>query len=188
MSTDVEEAKDPEVNIAGGDRQKSYGKGLELPKTYVRCGRCSVAYALQPEDLGTRGKGRRVECTVCAHSWYQSRDRLFDLSDGFELLDFPKNDLERINKNIEAGRSPDFTGVAKFYVGNLDYHCSEEDLFDAFKDAGDVGDVSLITDDTGRSRGFAFVTMVTEEDGKKALELDGAEVMGRRISVRPPNN
>lgn len=190
MSTVEETASSPsEINVAKGERQKLYGESLDMPKTYVRCGRCGAAYALQADDLGTRGKGRRVECSVCSHSWFQARDRLFNLSDGYELADFPATDLARIAKNIEAGRSPDFVGVAKFYVGNLSYDVTEEELHEAFSKAGEVGDVSIITDnETGRSRGFAFVTMFTEEDGKKALELDGSEVRGRTISVRPPNN
>ena len=49
-----------DVDIANGDRQKLYGKGLDLPETYVMCGRCKTAYALQADDLGTRGKGRYV--------------------------------------------------------------------------------------------------------------------------------
>lgn len=194
MST-VEAAAEGDASPPSGDdqamgaRQKLYGVSVDMPNTYVRCGRCSAAYALTPEDLGTKGKGRRVECSVCSHSWFQARDRLFNLNDGFELVDFPENDLNRIAKNIEAGRSPDFVGVAKFYVGNLSYEVTEEELHEAFSEKGEVGDVSIIKDnETGRSRGFAFVTMFTEEDGKKAMELDGAEVRGRNISVRPPNN
>ena len=47
-----------DVNVAAGDRQKMYGNELDLPETYVMCGRCKTAYALQADDLGTKGKGR----------------------------------------------------------------------------------------------------------------------------------
>mmetsp|Transcript_20706 Transcript_20706/g.59363 ORF Transcript_20706/g.59363 Transcript_20706/m.59363 type:complete len:138 (-) Transcript_20706:1676-2089(-) len=47
-----------DVNVAAGDRQKLYGKDVDLPETYVMCGRCKTAYALQPDDLGPKGKGR----------------------------------------------------------------------------------------------------------------------------------
>ena len=53
------------VDVAAGDRQKLYGQGLlDLPETYAMCGRCKTAYALQPDDLGTRGKGRYVLSVV----------------------------------------------------------------------------------------------------------------------------
>lgn len=47
-----------DVNVAAGDRQKMYGNEIDLPETYVMCGRCKTAYALQADDLGTKGKGR----------------------------------------------------------------------------------------------------------------------------------
>ena len=40
--------------------QPEYGKGKEMPNTYVRCGTCSSHFAIRPEDLGERGKGRYV--------------------------------------------------------------------------------------------------------------------------------
>lgn len=73
-------------------------------------------------------------------------------------------------------------------MGNLDFYTTAEELREAFAEKGAVGDVNIITGDDGRSRGFAFVTMMTEEDGKKAEELDGEEVGGRNLVVRPPNS
>ena len=46
------------VNVDAGDRQKLYGNDIDLPETYVMCGRCKTAYALQADDLGPKGKGR----------------------------------------------------------------------------------------------------------------------------------
>ena len=57
-----------------------------------------------------------------------------------------------------------------------------------FAEKGAVGDVNIITDDDGRSKGFAFVTMMNKDDEAKVLELDGQDVGGRTIVVRPPNN
>jgi RNA recognition motif-containing protein len=127
---------------------------------------------------------------VCDHSWYQSRDRLFDVRDGFEFIKLPETEKERIAKNIEAGRSPDYVGEYKLYVGNLDFRCTETDLRDVFSKAGDIGEVNIVTDnETGRSRGFAFVTMINEADGIKAKEAyDGTELLGRQLSIREPNN
>ena len=130
----------------------------------------------------------RIECTVCSHSWYQARDRLFTLNDEHELIPAPEHHLDRVASNIEADREPSYTGDSKLYVGNLDFYTTAEELREAFAEKGDVGDVNIITGDDGRSRGFAFVTMMTEEDGKNAEALDGEEVGGRNIVVRPPNN
>ena len=130
----------------------------------------------------------RVECSVCSHSWYQARDRLFTVNENYNLLEAPQYHLDRISSNIEAGREPAYAGDYKFYVGNLNFGATEEDLREAFSTKGEVGDVNIITDDEGQSRGFAFVTMMTKEGGDRAIELDGEEVAGRRIAVRPPNN
>ena len=130
----------------------------------------------------------RIECTVCSHSWYQARDRLFTLNDQHELVPAPEHHLSRVASNIAADRDPSFSGDYKLYVGNLDFYTTAEELRQAFAEKGEVGDVNIITGEDGRSRGFAFVTMMTEEGGKKAEELDGEDVGGRNLVVRPPNN
>ncbi|GMI28478.1 hypothetical protein TrCOL_g7037 [Triparma columacea] len=103
------------------------------------------------------------------------------------MIEFGERDIGRVKSNILAGRDAGFTGVAKFYCGNLDFNASESDLTTFFTSAGEVGDVSVVRDDTGRSRGFAFVTMVTKEGGEKAMMLDGEELLGRNIQIRQPN-
>jgi len=72
----------------------------------------------------------------------------------------------------------------KLYVGNLAFETTENDLQDLFEQHGKVLDVSLITDrTTGRSRGFAFVTMA-DADGQTALNgTNGKELHGRALSV-----
>lgn len=52
-----EESKPPAPK-AGQNQQAEYGKSLELPSTYVRCGGCQSHFALTEDDLGERGKGR----------------------------------------------------------------------------------------------------------------------------------
>jgi len=169
-------------------KQPLYGKSLDMPDTYVRCGKCSTSFAMTEDDLG-QGKGRRVECSVCGHSWFQSRDRLMNLNQGLELVPLPETDLNRIQSNIKNNREPGFTGVAKLYVGNLDFRTTEAEIHELFAEVGEVGETSLITDPDGRSRGFAFITMITKEDGDKAIEkLNGSEFNGRNLSVKVPNN
>lgn len=172
-----------------GSNQEKYGNELPIPSTYARCGRCQASFALTPEDLGTKGKGCRVACNLCTHSWYQSRDKLFTCKEGFELEAFLESDIKRIRSNIEAGRRPNFVGVSKLYVGNLDFKCTEADIIEMFSAQGEVGEANIVRDqETGRSRGFAFVTMMTEEGGEKSLALDGEELLGRNLQVRQPNN
>ena len=88
--------------------------------------------------------------------------------------------------------SPNFTGVGKLYVGNLDFGTTSDELLNFFESntPGDINvcDVSVVTGHDGRSRGFAFVTFYDEADGKAALECNGLECNGRELSVREPNN
>ena len=72
----------------------------------------------------------------------------------------------------------------KIYVGNLDYKMTDEDLRSDFSSYGDIQDVIVIKDhETGRSKGFGFVTFTEESAVEKAIELDGQEVRGRQIRV-----
>ena len=78
----------------------------------------------------------------------------------------------------------------KLYVGNLSYNAREEDLRTLFEKYGSIQSVNIITDKfSGRSKGFAFVEMSSGEEAQKALELNGSEFLGRKITVseaRPP--
>ena len=72
----------------------------------------------------------------------------------------------------------------KLFVGNLSFQTTENDLTDAFAQCGAVEAVALITDrDTGRSKGFGFVTM-SEEDADRAIgKLNGSQLDGRALTV-----
>lgn len=73
----------------------------------------------------------------------------------------------------------------KLFVGNLDFKVTENDLQDAFAAHGTVVEANLVTDrDTGRPRGFGFVTMSSPEEAQKAIEaLNGKPLGGRTIAV-----
>ncbi|MEK7581518.1 MAG: RNA-binding protein [Patescibacteria group bacterium] len=75
--------------------------------------------------------------------------------------------------------------TTKLFVGNLAYSMTSDDLRAAFAKVGDVLDANVVMDkQTGRSRGFGFVEMKSEEDAKKAMDtLNGTEVDGRKIFV-----
>ena|ERR1700722_14732760 len=73
----------------------------------------------------------------------------------------------------------------KLYIGNLSFDSTENDLQDLFAAFGPVNEVNLITDrTTGRSRGFAFVTMATEDGARAAIEGGASkELHGRKLAV-----
>jgi RNA recognition motif-containing protein len=73
----------------------------------------------------------------------------------------------------------------KLYVGNLSFDTTEMDLQDTFAEAGSVTEVALMQDKfTGKSRGFAFVTMSSAEEAQKAISLfHGKTVQGRALTV-----
>jgi|SRR6476659_113464 cold-inducible RNA-binding protein len=72
----------------------------------------------------------------------------------------------------------------KVFVGNLSFQTSENDLSDLFAQFGEVEAVSIITDrDTGRSKGFGFVTMGDESAEKAISQLSGKELNGRSLTV-----
>ena len=82
----------------------------------------------------------------------------------------------------------------RIYVGNLSFQTTEQGLSDLFGEHGSVSSVAIITDRfTGRSRGFAFVEMADEAEGKAAMgALDGQDFDGRTLRVneaheREPN-
>ena len=72
------------------------------------------------------------------------------------------------------------------FVAKLDFDTQSEDLNNAFTQYGEVTSAKVITDKiTGRSRGFGFVEMKNDEEGKKAIEaLNDTELQGRTIIVK----
>ena len=73
----------------------------------------------------------------------------------------------------------------KLYVGNLSFETTENDLQDLFEPHGTVNEVHLMMDRmTGKSRGFAFVTMSDDTQAKSAMDaLNGKELNGRALTV-----
>ena len=79
------------------------------------------------------------------------------------------------------------------YVGNLSFDTTEDQVREAFESYGEVTSVNVITDrDSGRPRGFCFVEMANEDEGKAAIAgLNGEEKDGRALKVseaRPREN
>lgn len=73
----------------------------------------------------------------------------------------------------------------KMYVGNLSYDATDGDLRELFEAHGTVSDVFIVKDrESGRPRGFAFVSMETPEEMNAAIEgLNGEEYLGRALTI-----
>jgi len=83
------------------------------------------------------------------------------------------------------------TMAKKLYVGNLPYQTTDEDLSQAFGAHGSVTSATIITDKfSGRSKGFGFVEMSSDDEAQAAIDaLNGQDFGGRNIVVneaRPP--
>lgn len=81
----------------------------------------------------------------------------------------------------------------RLFVGNLPYSVDDQKLRDMFAELGGVETASIVTDrETGRSRGFGFVEMTSEDEARAATEkLNGQDIDGRRLTVneaRPREN
>jgi RNA recognition motif-containing protein len=83
-----------------------------------------------------------------------------------------------------AWRGKESPGV-RIYVGNLSYRTEESEIRQLFAAYGAVDNDSMVMDrETGRSRGFAFVEMTNDAEGKKAMdELNGKDFQGRSLTV-----
>src|SRR5207302_4640553 len=125
----------------------------------------------------------------------------FDMPDLTNLLYFVPHSTVRQLRSRFSGRFPRpaspphraCTSTAQcrgrrlknIFVGNLSFNTSEDELRQMFEPFGQVDRISIMTDrDTGRSRGFGFVEMASNEDGDKAITaLNGSQVGGRTLNV-----
>ncbi|OGT53784.1 MAG: hypothetical protein A3E84_02135 [Gammaproteobacteria bacterium RIFCSPHIGHO2_12_FULL_42_13] len=73
---------------------------------------------------------------------------------------------------------------SKIYVGNLPYTTTEDELRDYFTQYGNIEDIKLIIDfNTGRSKGFGFITYSSNQECENALAANGVEMSGRKLKV-----
>ena len=102
--------------------------------------------------------------------------------------------IEQVKSHSEAGkgwstffRKKKYKGnmAKKLYVGGLPYSTTEDELRDAFSQAGAVSTATIIMDRmSGRSKGFGFVEMTNDEDAQKAIDMwNGKQFGGRTLTV-----
>jgi RNA recognition motif-containing protein len=77
----------------------------------------------------------------------------------------------------------------KLFVGGLSWGTTEEDLREAFEQFGEIQEVKIIVDrDSGRSRGFGFITFADPNEGDNAIkQMNGATLDGRQLRVNEAN-
>tara|TARA_B100001750_G_scaffold146965_1_gene117454 strand:- start:1744 stop:2118 length:375 start_codon:yes stop_codon:yes gene_type:complete len=98
-----------------------------------------------------------------------------------------KEELSKERETLVAARSQaEETMGLKLFVGGVSYDASEDELREIFSAHGELKEVHIATDrETGRSRGFAFVTFSNKKEGMSAIkELNGSEIHSRKITVQ----
>jgi len=149
--------------------------------TFAKCGNCDAVYPLRREALGQPGS--RVRCSVCGNVWFQAATRLNVLYDHFELKPYPKDR----KPNTPSSSSSSSSG-ATLFVANLPFDCEARDLRDFFDDVAPGCQASVVRYDDGKSKGYGFVNVNSEEEARRAIdELDGADFQGRPLAVREGN-
>ena len=74
--------------------------------------------------------------------------------------------------------------MKRLFVGNLDFHATEDGLHQLFAASGPVDRVDIVKDSSGQPRGFAFVEMTNADDADKVIAaLDGTQFGGRTLNV-----
>ena len=86
--------------------------------------------------------------------------------------------------NKKKRDKPSGPAGTKFYVGNLPFKVTDDALKEIFAKQGKVLDVNIITDNAGKAKGFAFITLEKHDNPESVIkQLNGTEVMGRKIRV-----
>ncbi|XP_070666774.1 nucleolin 1-like isoform X6 [Malus domestica] len=92
-------------------------------------------------------------------------------------------DAESEKKAPKTPATPDVSTSKTLFAGNLNFRIEEHDLRNFFKDAGEVVDIRFASDPEGKFKGFGHVEFATAEAARKALELNGLDLLGRDIRL-----
>ena len=136
----------------------------------------------QRDNEKARKKRRKDERRAQKREAGTSEVPISDPSDVVGDLIAAERDVKAKRAAAEAGAR---TSPSRLFVGGLSWDTNADDLRAAFERIGQVADAAVVTDrDTGKSRGFGFVTMADRRDANRAIdEMDGADLDGRNIVV-----
>jgi len=161
------------------ERAAIFAQATDEQQCVITCSNCKASYAVDETAMG-EGAGKRVRCSNCEHEWFQSVARLSMLPDNMDLVEYPQEMKDR----LAAGKPAEIRAAFRAYVGNCPFGITEEELTDLFAPFGTVVRVNVMTDDDGRSRGFAFVNMEKVAEGLAAVAaLDGTDINGRTLAI-----
>lgn len=165
----------------------------------VRCAVCSNTWFQKPdqlmwlkdgyqfEDYPLEEKDERMQARERSRSERAARSRSY--RDDRARAPGGRDEGARRFSNGRGGRSSEgrnYGSNHSIYIGNLPYSVAEDELRGLVSAAAEVVRVTVVKDPSGRSKGFAFADVKTEEDVEKVIAaLDGQDVSGRRITARP---
>ncbi|CAA6668539.1 unnamed protein product [Spirodela intermedia] len=93
---------------------------------------------------------------------------------------------EKPTKSLKKAKTPVSQSGEKtktLFLGNLSFDAGEDDVTDFFKDVGEIVSIRLAKSENGKSRGFGHVEFATEGEARKALALNGEEMLGRQVKL-----
>ncbi|XP_019192691.1 PREDICTED: nucleolin 1 [Ipomoea nil] len=107
-----------------------------------------------------------------------------------ELKEGVKNGEEGVSQAIQASECKENAEIStKVYVGGIPYYSNEDDIRSFFEGCGTITEVDCMTfPDTGKFRGIAIINFKTEAAAKRALALDGSDMGGLFLKVKPHNS
>ena len=197
---DIQAAREEAARTAPPEQEVQQGSKLYVGNLPWTCDSAQLAEICQ--DHGTveaveviydqeSGRSRGFAFVTMAST--EDAQKLIDALDGSDLggralrVNFPqpKGDRPRFQGSERRTFNRREDNPNKLFVGNLTWGCNESDLHQLFSDFGKVVEARIVTDrETGRSKGFGFVTLENASQVNNAIEnLDGADFEGRQLRV-----
>lgn len=170
-------------------------------------------YEVEPSTLS---RGRKVACSVCGNEWFQRPDRLLVLDSKEEAFKpYPEDQKDELIRAQEQKRRDRYRGsrdgggrnsgerregggnrrgpragnsAHSVFIGNLPFSVAEEELEALLATKVQVRRLFIVKDPSGRSKGFGFADVASEDEVNMLVNsLNGHEIGGRNISVRVGN-
>ena len=150
--------------------------------SYIMCSSCKAAFLMTEEGLKKRSL--RVRCCVCDKTWFQTSERLLKTDGMHHLQNMTQEKIDEVRGSMNERQWVKTKGIGIF-VGNLPYTYEEKEIGDIFGEYGLIG-ISLVRDNEGQSKGFAFLEVSNQADADLMItEMHQFYTDGqRRLTVR----